>query len=112
MLQQFLIGDAWLTVVTWFTFDNAGNPMWLLGVGSAQGSALSFTLQRPTGTQFGDDFLASEVTRTPWGQATLTFEGCDRARLSWQANDPLYGSGTLATQRLTTPLPVWACVPP
>jgi hypothetical protein len=111
MLQQFLVGGNWLTAVTWFTFDNVGNPMWLLGVGTAQGDALSFTLLRPTGTQFGDDFLASEVTRTPWGQATLSFDSCDRARLSWQANDPVYGSGILSAQRLTTPLPVWVCRP-
>jgi hypothetical protein len=111
MLQQFAISGSWLTAVTWFTFDNVGNPMWLLGVGTAQGGALSFTLLHPTGTQFGDDFLASEVTRTPWGQATLSFDGCDRARLSWQAHDPAYGSGVLSAQRLTTPLPVWACRP-
>jgi hypothetical protein len=111
LVQQFVINGSWLTAVTWFTFDAAGNPMWLLGVGSVQGNSMSFQLQRPTGTQFGDDFLASEVTRTPWGQATLEFDGCDRARLSWQANDPLYGSGTLSAQRLTTPLPVWGCLP-
>ena len=109
LLQQFALDARWLTAVTWFTFDHAGNPMWLVGVGGAQGNSLSMDLLRPVGTQFGDDFLASEVNRTLWGRATLNFDGCDRAQLHWQANDPLYGSGTLSAQRLTTPAPVWPC---
>ncbi len=112
LVQQFAPTSSWLTAVTWFTFDSVGNPMWLLGVGSAQGNSVSMDLLRPVGTQFGDDFLASEVNRTAWGRATVSFDGCDRARLQWQANDPLYGSGTLSAQRLTTPTPVWPCQAP
>jgi len=109
-VQQFRgAGNGWLSAVTWFTFDNDRRPMWLLGVGNVDGDQLDIELLRPTGTQFGDDFSASEVMRTPWGHARLVFEGCDRARLSWQALDPAYGSGVLDAQRLTRPTAVQDC---
>ena len=76
---------------------------------TVQNDRMTFDLLRPIGTQFGDDFLASEVNRSRWGSATLRFDGCDRAELQWQALDPSYGSGTLRAQRLTTPLTVWPC---
>lgn len=112
MLQQFRAGSSWLTAITWFTFDTAGNPMWLLGVGSVQGNNMSFDLLRPAGTHFGDDFHAADVVRAPWGRATLSLDGCERAALQWQANDPRFGSGVLMAQRLTSPTVVWPCQRP
>jgi hypothetical protein len=112
-LQQFDAGNgSWPTVITWFTFDTQGQPMWLIGLGTANGSALELDLLRPSGTHFGLDFVAANVVRAPWGSARIEFDGCDRVRLHWQAIDPAYGSGTLAAQRLTTPSPVQPCAAP
>lgn len=109
-IQQFDAGNgSWPTVITWFTFDNAGRPMWLIGLGTASGNTLDLDLLRPTGTHFGLDFMAADVVRAPWGSARIQFEGCDRARLTWQALDPAFASGTLDAQRLTTPTSVLPC---
>lgn len=109
-LQQFDAGNgSWPTVITWFTFDTQGQPMWLIGLGTAVGDTLELELLRPTGTHFGADFVAADVVRAPWGGARLEFDGCDQVQLHWQAIDPAFGSGTLAAQRLTTPASVRPC---
>ena len=111
-IQEVRLGNGeWLTSFTWFTFNNSGQPMWLVGVGTSVQGVVEMDLLKPVGTQFGTDFSASEVVRAPWGRATLRYDGCERAQLQWQALDPTYGSGTLNAQRLTVPTAVQPCRP-
>lgn len=111
-VQQFSNGSRFDSVITWFTFDQTGNPMWLQGVGSVQNNTLSVDLVRPVGTLFGENFNAADVQRGDWGTATLHFGGCDLAALHWQANDNFFGNGDWTLQRLTAPVVVQPCVTP
>ena len=93
----------------WFTYDTAGQQMWLIGQGSGARGPYALTLLRPVGTHFGAAFRASEVVREPWGSATLSFSDCSHLRLDYASTQPGFGSGTVTMQRLTRPIGTEAC---
>lgn len=101
-LQLQVQGDG-SALLVWYTFDAEGRPSWLIGtsLGRSADGALRFELLRPRGTRFGADFDPGQVQRPRWGSAELVFEGCDRARLSWQPSEPGWPAGHMQLQQLT-----------
>ncbi len=88
-------------VVTWFTYDTAGNQAWLQGVGSVQGSSVVIpTLYRPRGPKFGPGFNPADRINDPWGSLTIEFSDCSHgvARYSGAQSFP---ADTLQLGRLT-----------
>lgn len=73
---------------TWFTYDTDGSGMWLVMSNGTKVGANSYagTLYRTTGPTFNAGFDASKVTRTPVGNATLTFTDADNAVLTATVN--------------------------
>lgn len=97
------VDDEGLAVVAWYLYAPDGAPMWLIGTQqvAAGSDAVSFELVRAQGATFGDAFDPAQVQRSAWGEATLSFDGCDAATLEWQANDAAFPDGSIALQRLT-----------
>ncbi|MDC8012077.1 plastocyanin/azurin family copper-binding protein [Tahibacter soli] len=92
------------TLVTafWFTFDNAGNPAWLVGSGTVDGDRIVMAVNRSTGGRFPPNFDAAAIVNRPWGTWTLTFGGCDAGRVEWVTSDPSFTTpGVLSLKRLT-----------
>jgi hypothetical protein len=103
-------GEGWilgqvtedLVLAVWFTYDPEGNPLWLIGTGSAQGEAVLIEdLLEPVGGRFGPAFNPEDVERRPWGRATFRAIGCDAMGVEWQANSAEFGSGEGTLERLT-----------
>lgn len=93
--------DRGRAAVAWFTFDPAGQPLWLYGVLAVDGSRLVGDLARVSGGRFGPAFDPTQVQQQAWGGIELDVEGCDAAELRWTSNDAAFGSGTLPMVRLT-----------
>ena len=55
-----------------YTYDDAGNQMWLLGQGPINGDTAVLDMQVTSGAVYGDDFNPDDVLREDWG--TLTFK--------------------------------------
>lgn len=82
--------------VTWYTFDDEGNPRWYAGDTCAtpgsdvcdtvgfDGSRAVFAMWEVTGGRFDE---AGEVENTPVGELTIDFEGCRRAAAVYDIND-------------------------
>ncbi|HVF35161.1 MAG TPA: hypothetical protein VND91_07530 [Candidatus Saccharimonadia bacterium] len=94
-------------LVSWFTFDPAGEPLWIVGQGGVYGD--NAVLVRDAYVARGRGFASSGVaTRTRWGRIDLEFSGTPALpggglmRIRWNGV-PGYGSGTLA-YRQATPL--------
>jgi hypothetical protein len=80
---EILEDDA--AVVTWYTYDNDGSQMWLIGVGTVEGHRLRFdTLVRPLGARFGDAFDPDRVQRLPWGSLAIEFDDCQTGRFAYR----------------------------
>lgn len=87
-------------LVFWATYDGAGNPLWLYGIGEVQGSRLSITLIRQSGMRFGS-FDRENLAIGQWGEISIDFKNCAELSMSWQSDQQpaLDGEATLA--RLT-----------
>jgi serine protease AprX len=94
--------DAGRAALTWFSFDPAGRPTWLFGVGELDADGLRVErLQRLDGGRFGAAFDPAALRASDWGRLQLDFTGCDGGTLRYVANDPTWGSGEYRVQRLT-----------
>ena len=84
----------------WFTYDSDGKQLWVVATGTIRGNTIEFVdALAPRGAQFGAGFDPDDVDLgDPWGDFTMTFSGCDDARLDYSS---ALGDGTQSLTRLT-----------
>ncbi len=104
-------GEGWIVGILseesaalyWFTFDDAGEPRWLEGVGrivrDPGGDSIVFSeLIAPRGGRFGPDYDPAQVVREVKGSAVISFSDCQHGRVAFSA----FGkSGDFPLTRLT-----------
>lgn len=95
------VRDRGQATVAWFTFDPAGQPMWLFGVAAVEGDKLRASLSRVSGGAFPPAFDPARVQGTPWGEVLLSFTGCDAGTLKWTPTASGFGAGQMPLARLT-----------
>lgn len=77
------LGDGTrLGVVYWYTYDNAGEPIFMLGNGVVDGDRLEITFESPVGMVYGV-FDPTTVTRNDGGTAVFVFSDRDNATFSY-----------------------------
>jgi hypothetical protein len=89
--------------VAWFTYDENGNQMWLVGIADLQSGQTAVTIPviRTSGPVFGPDYDPTAMNRTPWGTLALNFSTCSAGILSY-ASSVGFGSGAINLTRLTS----------
>jgi hypothetical protein len=67
--------------VSWYTFDDAGNALWLVGNATLapNGTQVDVPLIVTTGGRFGPLFNPANISRTGWGTINLRFPNCSSA---------------------------------
>jgi cytochrome c peroxidase len=101
-------GEGWIievldddnAVIYWFTYDQAGNQMWMVGVAHREDNMLLADMLLTSGPAFGPGFDPQELEYTDWGSVVLTFTSCDSAELDYVSGLPGFGSGSLRPQKL------------
>lgn len=95
------VGDEPNLLAYWYTFDERGNQMYLVGLAPYQEgeSAVTLPLQVTSGAVFGPGFDPDDVERIDWGTARLEFTSCNSLTVDYDAMD--FGSGTRHLSRLT-----------
>lgn len=89
-------------LVYWFTYDPAGNQLWLTGVGQRSAdNRLGVDAYVTRGTRFGAAFDASAVRQERWGRIEFDFGGCNTAAVRYAADAAAYGSGAYTSARVT-----------
>jgi len=71
-----------LAVVYWYTFDDKGNPIFLLGTGQLTGSVLEVQLESPYGMKYGE-FDPASVIREDGGTVRFEFADTQNATFSY-----------------------------
>ncbi|MEN1728348.1 MAG: hypothetical protein AAGJ52_07895, partial [Pseudomonadota bacterium] len=70
----------------WFTYDENGNPRWMIGQGPVIANQVIFNeLLAPVGGRFGPDFDPDTVVLAPAGSARIVIIDCDNAWVDYQA---------------------------
>lgn len=98
---QFPGNGAALAV--WYTFDSAGNNIWIIGQGTYSGNKATLSAYTTTGGFFPPNFPAdpAKIGRPPWGTLTFTFSDCNNAVAAWVPLVAGYVSGTMSLTRLS-----------
>lgn len=88
----------------WYTYDDAGDPVWLYSEGVLNGDRIDFDVYYSDGMRFSDLDTADKTNRR-WGSLTMTFADCNHATISYAstltglAHSPV-GTRTLPVERL------------
>jgi hypothetical protein len=70
------VGNAGKIAVSFYTYDNYGNQMWLVGPGNVDGSVAVVDLYITEGGIYGSGFDKELVSESHWGSAVFTFTEC------------------------------------
>lgn len=100
-----------VAIVTWYTYDLAGRPLYLVGSSTYAAGATRVTvpLVSTSGTLFGMGFNPASVQRIPWGEVDLEFPDCASSRVTYRAISPLFGSDSLRLSRIVAGAPGNPC---
>ena len=89
-------------LVFWFTYDNVGNQIWILGQGAMQGNRLEIDEALITrGGRFDVPSSVQSAELQTWGSIVLEFEDCRSARFDY-SGPPDFGQGTRQLVRLSS----------
>ena len=103
-LNVYMLADDRIIVI-WYVYDDQGNQVWLLGVGTHDGIKATLDVTVTSGAMFPPDFNAGDVNSENWGQFELEFSGCNNGLFKWL---PVAGNGYTAgeinVERLTATL--------
>jgi len=83
-----------------YTYDENGDQMWLVGSGPADGDTAVVPVQVISGPVYGDGFDKDDVDRTDWGTLTFTFDTKDTGSVV-RASTIGFGTTTEDIFRLT-----------
>ena len=86
----------------WYTYDNAGNPTWVIGTGAVNGDTAHLTAWTNSGGSF-NNFNAGNVQTIPWGSLTVRFTSCSQGTVAFDPIDPSLNNGSIPISRLTIP---------
>lgn len=90
-------------IAIWYTYDNDGNQMWLLGVGTYENNVATLDVTVTDNGVFPPNFVAEDVVSSNWGTFQLDFADCNNANFSWIPNEEFnFTTGELQVSRLTS----------
>lgn len=94
------VTEAGQLVAIWFTYDDAGNQKWLIGVADDfDGNQVTMSVDEVTGPVFGPDFDSADVVVEQWGTISFTFAGCDTGTVHYNSTTG-FGSGVYEIVRI------------
>ncbi len=92
-------------IVIWYVYDDFGNPLWLLGVGTHDGFKAIIDVNINTGAKFPPNFESSDVISTNWGKFELSFTDCNNGNFKWIPNaNNGFSAGEMSIQRINNTL--------
>ena len=93
--------DDGRALLTWYTYDESGQQMWLYGVGAVQGDSIDVVdVFRTEGDPFAQNIANNPATNLPWGEVKLRFQSCNQMVLSYDGG-VIFGTGEISFSRLT-----------
>lgn len=70
------VANAGHIVISFYTYDNTGQQMWLIGTGDVDGSVAVIEFHVTEGGIYGSGYDPALVDTIPWGTGIFTFSEC------------------------------------
>ncbi len=80
-------------VAYWFTYDDAGNPLWVVGQGPVEGDQINLDFVRVDGPQFLEANNPNARSVSSFGSGTMKFSSCNEATVDVQLPGAVTGTG-------------------
>jgi len=100
-------GDGFV-IAYWYTYDEDGNQLWLIGTGEKQGNTVELEMYRTEGGVLGDPDSSETVSEILWGRVTLDVEDCGHINMSYESQGGLSGGYQVMRLR-NNPLAAGSC---
>ena len=100
-------GDGFV-IVYWYTYDESGEQMWLMGTGERDGNTVVLNMFRTHGGALADPANPDLVSEVPWGTVTLDIEECTHIGMTFESLSGQSG-GYALTRLLRTPHAAGSC---
>lgn len=100
-------GDGFV-IAYWYTYDEAGQQMWLIGTGDKQGNTVELDMYRTEGGTLGSEESSENLIEELWGNVTLDVEDCARINMSYESLNGLSGGYQMMRLR-SNPLAAGSC---
>lgn len=102
LIEIIDVGGVPFIIVYWFTYDELGNQMWLVGIAEFSGFGPTImSMELLTGPVFGPGYDPGDVLRTDFGTIAIEFFTPDTGEMTW-ASVIGFGAGTYDISRLTS----------
>ena len=107
--EGWLIDSANAFVAAFYTYNDVGDTVWVLGNGQPDGNMVTVDLEIPVppGPSFGMNYDASNKNTVPFGTARFTFTSCTMGQVDIVPNQAMIDQGfeeiTIQLSRLTSP---------
>lgn len=88
--------------LSWFSFNQLGDPAWLIAVGDHVGLTATLQATIVSGGVFPPDFNPDLIERSPWGTIELTFSSCNTGSMRWQTLADGFIDGEMRLSRITS----------
>lgn len=110
-LEVIISGGALAVVATFYSYDTAGNQIFLIAIGNASGNVADLSVFITEGPMWGGAFDPDDVVESGWGNATLTFSSCNRGHMSLAPNAQAQAQGytNLAYELVRLTVPAMPC---
>jgi hypothetical protein len=96
-------GSSKRILSAWYTYDNAGNPVWISAVGPVVGDGAQLDAWTTSGGAFGNSFDPANIQVEPWGSLTVRFSSCTQGTVQFNPDNPAFASGSMPITRLSMP---------
>lgn len=100
-------GDGFV-IAYWYTYDEDGKQLWLIGTGEKQGNTVELEMFRTEGGTLGDPDSSELITEVLWGHVTLDVVDCGHINMSYSSLDGLSGGYQVMRLR-NNPLAAGSC---
>ena len=88
--------------VYWYTYDDEGDPIYLVGAGDYVDGRATVALSSTRGGRHGNDLDPTQIVSSDWGSATITGLSCERIEVQYT---PLGGATeSISMSRFSTAL--------
>jgi hypothetical protein len=86
-------GEGLVLVATFYTYNNVGEQVWLLGVGPVNGNTADVTVYIYGGPSWGPGYDPADWVETEWGTGVFTAASCGSVSMTLQPNATAQGMG-------------------
>jgi len=87
-----------MAVVTWFTYDNNGNQMWMRGSGSVNNQTINVAEMK---SYTGANLLSGTSQTTVMGELSMSWNACNQANLNYDFTLSNLGAGSQSLTQLS-----------